>query len=168
MPEKIKVEWTIADINKVISPLTSLRSFSKLSFSVTKFIQRNILTLEEVRKTIMEEAEVLEKKLNEEVVFVQGVPSDRTKFKEYQEEIDKINKEKHSLELYVFSSKDFPSETSDFGEREVILNNGTTTKILYLDEYLKLLDVLIIEQDDFENFVVKNRQSRAKQDVKSE
>ncbi len=165
---KLKFNFDIEEINKALSPSTNLRSFNKIPFNITKLFQRNVLELEKIAKKFKEVVEVLQKRIDEEIVFINNVPSDRKKFAEFKTEMDAMNKEKHVIELYVFSSKDFPTESTDFGEKEVTLSNGNTMKISYLDEYLKLLDFLIIEKDDYENFVVRQRQlESAKPELKA-
>lgn len=161
MVHQVTDNWNITEINKAYHPLTALRSFTKVPFAVSRGIQRNVATLEAIRKPFQEELDAMNKRLEDEVTFVNNVPSDKKKFDDYKQEVKNLMEEKHTLSIFLFSDADFPQTPTDFGEKEIALQDGRMQTVSYLEEYLKLLDFVIIDKEEINNVVTRSNQVQA-------
>lgn len=145
------------DLYKVLNNLTIIRTFDGISFTTARNIQRSISCIEKLTKQYEEDTKLWAEKYDALEGGADGKKTDNIKEKELKHDLKLLNESLIEVKIHILKDSDFPKERKEFGNKEIPMQDGTVRKVSYFEAYLELLDLVIIEEAKFENYILSLR-----------
>lgn len=85
--------------------------------------------------------------------------------KELKVIVDKMNKVKHEVGVYIFDRANFPTEPSEFGEKEVVIqtkDDAIKHKINFWEAFVRTIDIIVLEKEEYEQKRVEIKAPKTK------
>lgn len=142
------------EIAQLQNDLTIIRTLPAISLATAINVQRSIKSLDKVIEDIKDDATVLGEK------YAALKEKDTEGLKKLQEEEKVLKNTKVEVKLHILKDTDFPKETDKFGVKEVPTPSGNIRKIHYIEAYLQLLDVVIIQANEYEDYIKSLREEQ--------
>lgn len=157
-----EIDLTVSEIGELQQACDILRTCPNFGDKAIGF-HRSHKSLTSTLKDLQEEAELLKSNYQTEVDKIKEDNKDEksTSYKDAMKKankdletlVTKFNKTKHSVGVYIFNKEDFPTEPSEFGEKEIIVEtkeDALKHKVSFWDSFVKTIDIIVLEKEEYE------------------
>jgi len=147
----------IQNVRILHNALSHLKGFTKIDFKWCKIMQRNVNSLQQAIDEHENYVKLWQERYEAEIIKDEEGKVVNTELqKSLIKELNDLNiNSLYEVNLQVLKASIFPQDTKDFGTKEVTLNNGSTVSISYLECMLDLLDVLVVEDEDYDDYIAQ-------------
>jgi hypothetical protein len=156
----------LPEIEELFDSCDVLRTCPNISEKAVGF-HRNYKQLKAIMENKNEEISVLKenikvrfdllKKENPDTNSIGYKETLATLNKELSDMIKKVNSEKITVGLYIFSREDFPFEPTELGSKELAIQvkNEKSVEVVkhtvsYWDSFVRTIDVIVLEKEEYE------------------
>lgn len=163
-----EIQLTYTEIMQVQSACANLKISPGISDLLSTHLHRSEKKLSQVAEQVKTEIENLVEKYKQKLKDNNpGVPEDKIEpeLEDQQELVKSLrklqNQDKFAVEVHLMKVADFPKSKEDFGQREIQKKidsrdkgeNVLSNTVYFYDFFLELLDVLILEEQDYKDKV---------------
>src|SRR5437879_2021919 len=146
------IKLTNQRIQKIASACDVLRSFNKIPFDACLNLQRIFNQCDKIAKDYQADVKLYNARREELVGDSKEVSISIQKA--LREDLVKLNEKEYSVNVHVMKLSVFPKEMDSYGNKEVTLQDGTKMQLPYIDAFLDLLDVVIIDDSKYDDYLL--------------